>query len=581
MDCDIKNTFLYFWNCLTACVFSISSKVCHCILWIYSWLWSGQSLQKSVVVNNSAYSKSSVKLSNCTAAAVRHRQSVLGYRCRFQMAESGGGLYTRDDATSSLMTQQKEFHKLAFDFLSQALEIDETTSDVTQKINALELYRKGIKELENGVNIVVRGQGEEVERAQRLHDKMARSLQQTIERVEVLEEQMRTSSVDVSYVPARTPFSHTKIPESLSSAHGVKRKPDSAKSSFGLPSVGVSQPGYIHKQQYRQPLKSSTAASPRNVSQKPGSVPKRPLSATQLKNVDSKLANIILNEIFDAGTGVTFDDVAGQQTAKQALQEIVILPSLRPELFTGLRAPARGLLLFGPPGNGKTMLAKAVAQESSAKFFCISAASLTSKWVGEGEKLVRALFAVAKELQPSIIFIDEVDSLLCERRESEQDASRRIKTQFLLEFDGIHSNADDRVLVMGTTNRPFELDDAVLRRFPKRVYVQMPDFDARVALLEKLLSKHGHPLSHREIEQISRETEGYSSSDLTALAKDAALGPIRDLDPNLVKSVDVNKVRKITVHDFVDSLRRIRCSVPAELLQKLTYWNRQFGDISS
>jgi len=503
------------------------------------------------------------------------------------MAESGGSC-TRDDGTSALMKQQKDFHRLAFDYLSQALEIDEATSDVTQKVKALELYRKGIKELENGVNIVIHGQGEEVERAQRLHNKMVHSLQQTVERVEVLEEQMKTSSVDVLCMPAGPRSTSTKIPESVSSAHGVKRKPDvtSAKSSSGLrpstpPSSRVSQPSRTQTPQYRQPVKSSVAASSRHTSQMPGSVPKRPLSATHLKNVDSKLANIILNEIFDAGTGVTFDDVAGQQTAKQALQEIVILPSLRPELFTGLRAPARGLLLFGPPGNGKTMLAKAVASESNAKFFCISAASLTSKWVGEGEKLVRALFAVAKELQPSIIFIDEVDSLLCERRESEQDASRRIKTQFLLEFDGVHSNADDRVLVMGTTNRPFELDDAVLRRFPKRIYVQMPDFDARVALLEKLLSKQDRPLSHREIVQIARETDGYSSSDLTALAKDAALGPIRELEPNLVKSVDVNKVRKITVHDFFDSLRRIRCSVPAELLQKLTHWSRQFGDIST
>lgn len=162
-----------------------------------------------------------------------------------------------------------------------------------------------------------------------------------------------------------------------------------------------------------------------------------------------------MDEIVEGGAKVEWNDIAGQEIAKQALQEMVILPSMRPELFTGLRSPARGLLLFGPPGNGKTLLARAVATQCSATFFSISASSLTSKYVGDGEKLVRALFAVARELQPSIIFIDEIDSLLSERSSSEHEATRRLKTEFLIQFDGLPGNPDsERIVVMAATNRP-------------------------------------------------------------------------------------------------------------------------------
>ncbi|PIK49118.1 putative spastin-like [Apostichopus japonicus] len=301
----------------------------------------------------------------------------------------------------------------------------------------------------------------------------------------------------------------------------------------------------------------------------------------RLKNVDSDLAHRILDEIVDNGSPVQFSDVAGQEAAKQALEEIVILPALRPELFTGLRAPARGLLLFGPPGNGKTMLAKAIAHEANATFFSISASTLMSKYLGEGEKLVRALFAVAKELQPSVIFIDEVDSLLTERREGEHDASRRMKTEFLVQFDGVTADSNDRVLVMGATNRPQELDDAVLRRFVKRIYVTMPNVETRKQLLCQLLGKHKNPLSDDELTRLAHGTEGYSGSDLTALAKDAALGPIRDLGPTKVKSTAANEVRNIQLKDFAEALKRIRMSVNADTLASYQKWNALYGDVAS
>lgn len=244
-------------------------------------------------------------------------------------------------------------------------------------------------------------------------------------------------------------------------------------------------------------------------------------SNISVKGVDSKLVQTIMDEIIEGGQKVEFTDVAGNETAKQALKEMVILPAVRPELFTGLRTPARGLLLFGPPGNGKTLLARAVATECAATFFSISAASLTSKYVGEGEKMVRALFAVARELQPAIIFIDEIDSLLSERSQSEHEASRRLKTEFLIQFDGLPTgnSETERIVVMAATNRPYELDEAALRRFPKRVYVTLPDFDTRISLLSSLLQKQNSPLSAEELKTLARLTDGYSGSDLTALAR--------------------------------------------------------------
>ena len=189
----------------------------------------------------------------------------------------------------------------------------------------------------------------------------------------------------------------------------------------------------------------------------------------------------------DDGPGVTWNDIIGLQEVKQQLLENIIYPQLRPDMFTGLRAPTRGMLLYGPPGNGKTMIAKAVATECKSTFFNVSASSLMSKWVGDSERLMRHLFGLAAIYSPSIIFIDEIDSMLTSRSSTENEAARRVKTEFLVQLDGVGSS-QGRILVIGATNRPFDLDEAALRRMTKRIYIGLPDLAAREAQLNKMIS---------------------------------------------------------------------------------------------
>ena len=240
------------------------------------------------------------------------------------------------------------------------------------------------------------------------------------------------------------------------------------------------------------------------------------------KGVDESAAKQIFNEIVVQGDEVHWDDVAGLEAAKKALKEAVVYPFLRPDLFMGLREPARGMLLFGPPGTGKTMLARAVATESRSTFFAISASSLTSKWLGESEKLVRALFSLAKALAPSIIFVDEIDSLLSSRGgSSEHESTRRIKTEFLIQWSDLQraaagskqSDKDkaegdaSRVLVLAATNMPWAIDEAARRRFVRRQYIPLPESPVRGEQLRTLLGHQKHNLNKKDIQVLVELTD--------------------------------------------------------------------------
>merc|ERR1712180_355032 len=246
-------------------------------------------------------------------------------------------------------------------------------------------------------------------------------------------------------------------------------------------------------------------------------------SDPEKKKMQTKLEGAIVME----KPNVKWDDVAGLESAKEALKEAVILPIKFPHLFTGNRKPWRGILLFGPPGTGKSYLAKAVATEANnSTFFSVSSSDLVSKWLGESEKLVKNLFQMAREHKPSIIFIDEVDSLCSSRSDNESESARRIKTEFLVQMQGV-GNDNDGILVLGATNIPWVLDAAIRRRFEKRIYIPLPEQNARTAMFKLHMGTTPCTLTEQDYRELGAKTEGYSGADISLVVRDSLMQPVR------------------------------------------------------
>lgn len=241
-----------------------------------------------------------------------------------------------------------------------------------------------------------------------------------------------------------------------------------------------------------------------------------------------KLRGALSGAIVTEKPNIKWDDVAGLELAKDSLKETVILPTRFPQLFTGKRRPFKGILLYGPPGTGKSYLAKAVATEADSTFFSVSSSDLVSKWQGESERLVKQLFEMARESPGgrAIVFIDEVDSLCGSRSEGESDSSRRIKTEFLVQMDGVGKTSGN-VLILGATNVPWELDAAIRRRFEKRVYIPLPEGEARTFMVKLHLGDTPNTLREKDFEKIGAITSGASGSDIQVLVKEALMQPLR------------------------------------------------------
>ncbi|UJR13877.1 hypothetical protein I4U23_000885 [Adineta vaga] len=226
---------------------------------------------------------------------------------------------------------------------------------------------------------------------------------------------------------------------------------------------------------------------------------------------------------------VTFTDVIGLDQAKEALKEAVILPVKFPQLFQGKRKPWAGILLYGPPGTGKSYLAKAIATECKSTFISVSSSDLLSKWLGESEKGVKCLFEVARERQPCIVFIDEIDALCGQRNDTESESSRRVKTEFLVQMQGVGTD-NSGVLVLAATNIPWALDTAIRRRFEKRIYIPLPGVNERAAMFKTHLGTSTfHTIQDNEWMQLAKRAEHYSGADIAVVCREALLRPIRRL----------------------------------------------------
>ncbi|XP_048230423.1 putative cell division cycle ATPase [Ricinus communis] len=323
---------------------------------------------------------------------------------------------------------------------------------------------------------------------------------------------------------------------------------------------------------------------------------------------DNEFEKRIRPEVIPANEiNVTFADIGALDEIKESLQELVMLPLRRPDLFKGgLLKPCRGILLFGPPGTGKTMMAKAIAKEAGASFINVSMSTITSKWFGEDEKNVRALFTLAAKVSPTIIFVDEVDSMLGQRtRVGEHEAMRKIKNEFMTHWDGLLTKPSERILVLAATNRPFDLDEAIIRRFERRILVGLPSPENREKIFKTLLAKEKVE-EGLQFKELATMTEGFTGSDLKNLCTTAAYRPVRELiKQERLKDLEkkqraaeaqksgqtadtkeegkeerVIALRALNMEDFRHAKNQVAASFAAEgsIMSELKQWNDLYGE---
>ncbi|EDQ86212.1 uncharacterized protein MONBRDRAFT_28429 [Monosiga brevicollis MX1] len=311
----------------------------------------------------------------------------------------------------------------------------------------------------------------------------------------------------------------------------------------------------------------------------------KPSFDAEARGWDPELVSMLERDMITTNPNVHWDDIAGHGEAKKLLEEAVVLPMLLPDYFTGIRRPWKGVLMTGPPGTGKTLLAKAVATECNTTFFNVTSSTLSSKYRGDGEKLVRLLFEMARHYAPTTIFIDEIDSLASSRGGSnEHEASRRIKSELLVQMDGVDGATGDSsnvVMVLAATNFPWQIDEALRRRLEKRIYIPLPSPEGRRQLLDINL-KSVELADDVDLDAIAKKSDGYSGADLTNVCRDAAMMSMRRAiagkSPAEIKAMGKDKLNLPTSQqDLVDALGKVAPSVSPADLDKYEKWMRDFG----
>ena len=340
--------------------------------------------------------------------------------------------------------------------------------------------------------------------------------------------------------------------KAIQAAHGLL-PPDSSQEPGWTPGTVVGKPG---------------SGAP------PTSSPNSPAGPQVVQQLKASFNELVVTEKPD----VKWDDVIGLEDCKQAIRESIVFPYLRPDLFK-LGWP-RGILLYGPPGCGKTMVAAATAAEIDGYFISVDAASIMSKWLGEGEKNVAKLFANARKMlgdnKPVIVFVDEIDSLLGTRGQ-EVGGEVRVRDQFLKETDGINDKGKNlHLYVIGATNKPWSLDPPFLRRFSKRILVPLPDNDARMAQF-KLYTAPLTLAEDVELPTLAKLSEGYSGSDIKDICQGVQLRVVRELFKSGNALDKESSPRPIDLSDFKEIMRTRKPSVSPDMLRAYQQWTNNFS----